>query len=343
MPPSEVEYLDNKQIAGLAKGVLLEKLSIGGMNFYHCSGNFVHVFKKGLVCLNVDGVIVAARDSFNYALDDFTTNNIILYDDIEKPKTFDINGLCISLSTPWSFNFFHWIEELLKVCWIESQGVHPNYIIPNNSPIYAESLELLGVPKSRIVQVNGYNITFNECLLSPQVNVYASAIFKPLLKNLQNYIYSLSESSGSSAPCFLLRKQGGLTFSNRHLINEDEVIDFCDRQGFECFDPSDLSFAAQVDAFRNRKILAGVHGAGFCHQIWMKQNSCVVEVLSPQYINFSSLYVANALNNHYFMCTSVAIQGVNTPHKPEEVYAYMPLLENIIQTTRKLTLPTNSI
>jgi len=39
----------------------------------------------------------------------------------------------------------------------------------------------------------------------------------------------------------------------------------------------------------------------------------------------------------------VAIQGLNAPHKPEEVYAHMPLLENIIQSTRKLTLPTNSI
>jgi capsular polysaccharide biosynthesis protein len=336
MLPRHIQYLGNEAIAGLTHGVKVTNLRSAGMEFYHCSGEFTHVYAKGFVCLSVDGTTVAAQESFNYARGDFMINNKIDYDDVEVPNALKIDGLCVSLAAPWSFNFFHWMEELLKACWIESHGVHPNYIIPNNSPIFSESLELLGIPKSRIVSVNGSNLCFHECLLTPQINFHPRVNFRPLLENFQNHIYSLPSSSSSTAPCFMLRKQGGLTFSNRELMNKEEVTDFCNRLGIEYFDPSELSFASQVDAFRNRRILSGIHGAGFSHQIWMKQKSSIIEVFSPKFIHFSSLNLANALNNHYFMCTQDSRDAVKTGSGPEQIYANITLLENIFETAAQL-------
>lgn len=336
MIDKHIQYLSNEEISRLSNGRKMTELNIGGLDFYHCKGSFVHIYSKGFVCFSADGTSYAAKDSFNYARDDFLIKNKIENEDIVKSDTAFIDGLCISLATPWSFNFYHWIEELTKAYWLEFNGVYPNYIIPNNSPIYSESLQLLGIPKSRIVPLNGFNLSFRECILSPQINFHPRVNFKPLLVHFQQFIYSLPRSDTSSAPCFILRRQGGITFSNRELMNSDEVEDFCDRRGIECFDPSEMSFADQVMAFRNRRMLLGVHGAGFCHQIWMKQRSCIIEILSPQYIHFTTLNLANALENYYFMCTQDSRGVTSTGSTPEKVYANIDLMENIFRTASQL-------
>jgi capsular polysaccharide biosynthesis protein len=336
MIAKDIRYLSHEEISRLSNGRKMSELHIGGLDFYHCKGSFVHVYSKGFVCFSTVGATYAAKDSFNYARGDFLVKNKIDKGDIVTCNTTCIEGLCISLATPWSFNFFHWIEELTKACWLEVNGVYPNYIIPNNSPIYSESLQLLGIPESRIVSVNGSNLSFRECILSPQINFHPRINFKPLLVHLQRFIYSIPRSETSSAPCFILRRQGGITFSNRELMNSDEVVDFCDRRGIEYFDPSEMSFADQVAAFRNRKMLLGIHGAGFCHQIWMKQRSCIIEILSPKYIHFTTLNLANALDNYYFMCTQDSRGVASKGSTPEKIYANIDLMENIFKSAGKL-------
>ena len=133
-------------------------------------------------------------DSFNWGVStkpaNFKTNDFV----VGPHAPLVVEGLFTSLADPWSFNYYHWCEELARAVWIETTGLRPSYTVPNDGPLYSDTLRYFGVEESRAIAFRGAPITCSEYLVLPQVYLN-EPIAAPFARLLRDSVRDSSEPS----------------------------------------------------------------------------------------------------------------------------------------------------
>lgn len=70
-------------------------------------------------------------------------------------------------------------------------------------------------------------------------------------------------------------------------------------------DLAGMPFQQQVQLVRDSDVLAGVHGAGLTHGLWMKERSAMVEILPEGFLHKGFRNLAGALGHDYFSAHGV--------------------------------------
>lgn len=70
-------------------------------------------------------------------------------------------------------------------------------------------------------------------------------------------------------------------------------------------DLAGMPFPQQVQLVRDSNVLAGVHGAGLTHGLWMKERSAIVEILPEGFMHKGFRNLAGALGHDYFSAHGV--------------------------------------
>jgi capsular polysaccharide biosynthesis protein len=68
--------------------------------------------------------------------------------------------------------------------------------------------------------------------------------------------------------------------ARRRLINEGQVETHLKQRGFETVDPGTMSFSAQVETFRDARVVVGAHGAGLTNIAFAPNGGALVEFLA---------------------------------------------------------------
>lgn len=68
------------------------------------------------------------------------------------------------------------------------------------------------------------------------------------------------------------------------MVNEEAVVTFLEKHGFELFTLETMSLAEQIALFQQAQVVIGAHGAGFANCIH-SQNIKLLEFFEPDYIN----------------------------------------------------------
>jgi hypothetical protein len=120
-----------------------------------------------------------------------------------------------------------------------------------------------------------------------------------------------------------LERRIGLNNESREIVNRDEVDALLDRFGFARKDMAAMPLAEQVAVARDAVVLAGPHGAGNVHALFMAAGSDVIECYSPLFLNPSVLELCLLMRHRYSMLVyELAYHGypwgdrlmVNTSH-----------------------------
>ena len=64
----------------------------------------------------------------------------------------------------------------------------------------------------------------------------------------------------------------------RKIINENEVVEFLEKNGFVSVILSELSFENQIELFMNANFVTGLHGAGYANIIFCSPNTKILEL-----------------------------------------------------------------
>ena len=88
---------------------------------------------------------------------------------------------------------------------------------------------------------------------------------------------------------------------SREIVNREEVDALLDRFGFARTDLAALPLAGQVALARDADVLAGPHGAGTVHALFMPAGSDVIECYSPLLVNPSVLELCLLMRHRYSM------------------------------------------
>jgi hypothetical protein len=175
-----------------------------------------------------------------------------------------------------SVAFWHWLAEDLAgtIAAIEISEPSTPIILQRNYPNYVR--DFLSTIVNPVIEVDGFvdieKIIFTEKgeaigWLDPQdhkiLNSYFSS-FKGEIKN-DNYVY-------------ISRKK-----SKRSPANENEIEKLFRKYDFTILYMEDLNLFEQISIISSCSILAGVHGAGLSHLIWMSSGAKVLDIYNENY------------------------------------------------------------
>jgi hypothetical protein len=208
--------------------------------------------------------------------------------------------VCI-LSNFYSHNFFHWIaEELVKVTILERYGFTGRYVLASLPAFASDLMAMLGVARQRIIPAMDKPTVFRSA-------VYTTAIRENLLDYPDLFLAMratlvMAAGGGGLRPSkrLWLDRDAGVSRPG-DLINKDEVYPILARYGFDVVDMARMPVSAQIAAARNANVLAGPHGAGFVHCLFMEPRSTVIECFSPTFINPCNLEICRVMSHRYFM------------------------------------------
>lgn len=69
----------------------------------------------------------------------------------------------------------------------------------------------------------------------------------------------------------------------RRRVNEAEIIGLAQRNGFEMIYPERLALADQLQLFSQASAIAGPLSASFANIVFAKMDTCVIELIGPQF------------------------------------------------------------
>lgn len=206
-----------------------------------------------------------------------------------------INGTAAILLSPQSHNFYHWFSDVLpRIRLYEPVIAQIDYFcvaddVPDN---FLAVLPLFGIDMRKIF------------LVKRDVKVQFDKL----------YIASLPGSEGRSAHWaieYLRNKLLGNKLSERkikyylkrgnanerHIVNEDEIITFLKREGFEVLDTGSLSIEEQIDKMRLASIVISMHGAALTNLIFTPEGCRIIEIHTYDYFRTDCYYTLSAMRN----------------------------------------------
>ena len=207
-----------------------------------------------------------------------------------------IKGRVLSLLTGGggNENYWHWIFDVLprlgiceNVTKIESIDF---FLLPSNTRNFQkESLKILGIPeKKQISSVNFRHIVTKELYVTSHPTVLtgnATNDIQDMPKWISTWLKrkfiqnNKMNNKNFSKKIYLDRGDSKSNVKSlRSVINEDEVIKFLTKEGFEIVKLGELHFEDQVSAFNNAEVVVGLHGAGFANLSFCKARTKVVEL-----------------------------------------------------------------
>ncbi len=220
-----------------------------------------------------------------------------------------------------SYNFYHFlIDSLPRVMdYLKLREKYPDLklIINHPQPFCYDYLELLGINRDNCIfldknaTVSQLFASNNKHSLNKPLHLYSNFVYSKA--RLQQFAHFLIQKSQPLTPLkiktgqkiYISRRDAG----TRVVINEAEVFEYLQKQGFEFILLSELSIAAQIQLFANAQCIVTAHGAGLANLIYA-QNALIIEFF-PCNKNLATLYQMQQLsqvneNKHIlFVCGEV--------------------------------------
>jgi hypothetical protein len=97
---------------------------------------------------------------------------------------------------------------------------------------------------------------------------------------LQKFVstFSLESKATSSDKIYISRRS-----ARRSPKNEQDICELFRDFGFNVIELEKLNLLEQIKMFQTAKVLAGIHGAGLSHMIWMTEDSVVIDIANENY------------------------------------------------------------
>lgn len=207
-----------------------------------------------------------------------------------------------------SANYYHWMTECLPAIFSSSLAQPKAIIIPRYASFQKRSLDLLGL---------------NDCLFHPDrtrqykiANLVVSNFLygnftyvrPPFAQQLYDKLSSSIPDDNSNDPLELIYISRADS-NSRVMLNESELIQGLEKQGFKSISLSSLSLDDQIRVFRNAKIIVAPHGAGMANIAFCNKDCKVYELTPIHYINPCFVSLAQLAGLEYWIDAFQSLDG----------------------------------
>lgn len=242
-------------------------------------------------------------------------NNIIKKQNIlsKTPKKIPGKVVVVTLLSGWCYYIWMTIVIPRLKMFLDSKIEYDWLYIPMYKPFMKETLMLLGVDTSKIIQpfkdfsyIEADEIImpfFTNRVLLTNNQLYTNDIsLVSFVKNstiamIRDAILPLIPANKKNYPkrIFISRQDS----RNRRLaLNEDAVFEILKTFGFKKYCLTNLSVIEQAALFQNAEIIIGAHGAGLTNILFCKPNTKIIEIFQAR-SSCTYFYISQQLNLKY--------------------------------------------
>ena len=287
-------------------------------------------------CIPNDAVISSNNKLVKEVSEGANSPLIICANNFTQPHKFDetvayLQGIGIN-------NYYHWMLQVIpQIILLRRVGINLETIqkfaffrLPTHLPFQKETLSLLGIPRSKIIE------TFRHPLIQAKRLIVTSPIkVSPPRKLACDLVRNefldkqLPESKDKSNFLYLSRQNA----SYRKIVNENELIALLNNLGFETFCLESMSFLEQVNLFSKAKVIISPHGAALTNLIFCNPGVKVIEIFSPTYYILCYKHICNYYNlKHY----SFIAEGLENPDAKKDYDKHINVNLNSLLDLMKL-------
>ena len=238
-------------------------------------------------------------------------NNIVLKNGTPRLKK-KVNGTLLSLLTGGggNDNYFHWLFDVLpRIAICEKNNILKNveyFLCPNLNKWQKETLLLLDIPvekllnskKFRHLEADNLIVTDHPWQHSRDANNDIQNIPEWISSWLRGKFLKKIVEKNSPKKIFIDRSDSISNLKDkRKILNEEEVKNYLENNGFVSVQLGKLPFLKQISLFFNCETVLGLHGAGFSNLIWSQSGTKIIEIKN---IEANKLYENLAKQNKLY-------------------------------------------
>lgn len=221
--------------------------------------------------------------------------NQVKNENLEPTKVFGRVAVITRLDV---VEYAHWLlDGLGAFAMLEQQGVEYDWLcVPHNRPYIKESLELLGVDPAKIIasDVDNFYIQADELIIPSRLTyrvsyadsspyhllaVHTTSWHVNFLRKKLLPLVDQVDRSKLSPKIFISRKNA----QHRKILNEDELFELFEEQGYKKFFLEEMTFLEQVALFAQATHVAGAHGAGLTNIAFCCPGTQVIEIFQKRF------------------------------------------------------------
>jgi capsular polysaccharide biosynthesis protein len=220
-----------------------------------------------------------------------------------EPLT-EVDGRVAVLATQGAELYYHWLfqllprYELIQRAGISASDVDYYYVNSQSSRFQRETLGLLGIEPSRIIDGDKVPYLKARELIVPSVPLGASC-FRPWMMDFLRDKFlpkNWHDMGPSGRKLYISRGLAGY----RRVLNESEVISFLQERGFEVAAMETMSVPEQAAVLAACDVVIGPHGGGMSNLVFCTPGTKVVEIYSPELVATYFWRLSNRLGLDYY-------------------------------------------
>jgi capsular polysaccharide biosynthesis protein len=210
-------------------------------------------------------------------------------------------------------NYFHWLFDVLpRLQLLRLTGCVPERLfVACKTPFHRETLELLGLDSSKVINASETAFIEAEKLIVPSLPGVPGVIPGWVCEFLrESFLPPVSDAADRSVlpkRLMILRSDVG----NRRFVNEAALVRMVERLGFVCVRPEKLSFIEQVRLFQNATVVVSPHGAGLSNLVFCAPETRVLEIFAPSYVNICYWDLSQKVRLRYSYLLGKGDQGTS--------------------------------
>lgn len=222
------------------------------------------------------------------------------------PPAEKISGKVALLSGLAGHVYYHWMFdiipriELIRRSEIKISEIDWFVVNSLSKPFQKETLELLGIPTAKILESDRHFYIQATELIVPSFPGYLDWVPPGTIQFLRRaFLPQVSLAKTSLGKRIYISRARA---KNRQVINELEVSELLQEEGFKTIFLEEMSVLEQVAVFANAEIIVAPHGSGLTNLVFCSPNTKVVELFSPNYIRTDYWMISQQLQlQHYYV------------------------------------------
>ncbi|MEM6610970.1 MAG: glycosyltransferase family 61 protein, partial [Cyanobacteria bacterium P01_C01_bin.72] len=221
------------------------------------------------------------------------------------PPIAKISGKVVLLSGLAGHVYYHWMFdilprlELLRLSGIKLKEIDWFVVNSSSKSFQQESLDLLGIPLSKIIESDLQSYIQADELIVPSFPGYLDWVPEGTISFLRHtFLPQINLTQTNNSKIYVSRAKA----KNRKLVNESEVNQLLTAAGFVTVFLEEMSLLEQVAMFANAKVIVAPHGSGLTNLVFCSPGTKVVELFSPNYVRTDYWVISQQLSlEHYYI------------------------------------------
>lgn len=294
----------------------LKKIKIN-QKYYKTSYNIYEISNARIYTDLVEHVAII-KDNFilpyisyqqiNGELKDISFNKVIKNGTTRVKKK--LKGSVLSLVQGASGNnYFHFLFDIIVKIKLAETKYSLNdidyFYMPGKFDWQKKILSILGIKENQLIDSSKYRHITADRVIALDHPWYNKGNVQDAISNIPDWIIfylrekflKFSKKFDCSDKIFIDRSDS--KFNHCKLINNQEIIDFLRKEGFESYQTSKLDFFEQIYLFNNAKIIIGPHGAAFSNIIFSKPGLKLIELIPEYHSSIKCEKISNLLKFDY--------------------------------------------